>query len=67
MARFNTFQVEIDGQVYSGDWELEGEVLRVNSAYGAARIRLGRADPEKTARAALAQQVAEWRVRRRAE
>ncbi len=57
MARFVPISVEVDGRTYTGDYEVVGEKVRVGSAYGAATVRAGRADPAKAARAALADLV----------
>lgn len=34
MSQYKPFQIEIDGRVYSGSWELSVGMLHVSSAYG---------------------------------
>jgi hypothetical protein len=49
MATYTHFSVTIDGRRYTGDWLLDGKEISVGSAYGSARVPLGRAKPENLA------------------
>lgn len=60
MPRFNPILIEHDGRTWSGSWEQRDDGIEVSSAYGSTRVKTGRADPDKAARAALEELVAAW-------
>ena len=65
MARFTPISITgPDGRDYAGFYELIDGDVDVGSAYGSARVKARRADPDKAARAALEDLVRQWLTRR---
>lgn len=65
MPRFNLIQIEFESRTWSGREEQAGDHINVDSAWGSARVRVGKADPGKAARAALEELVKDWIIGRR--
>lgn len=58
-----TIEIKARGQKWHGHWRQDGKEVLIDSAYGSARLALGRKDPAKVAAAALGDLVEAWAQR----
>lgn len=62
--RLEIIRVEVQGQKWSGTFQVEGDEVSVASAYGWTQAKLARRAPEVVARKLLVDQIEAWAKRR---